>query len=139
MGSTDLTALGIPPVAFPATALVPMPDLVAGELSVSPASPTSMQTVTVTVPVTNSGTATPGTSFSVQLLVDGVEVATQTVAPIAPATSADVTFSAGPFAAGERAFSIVVDANGVIAESDESNNTAEQSVDILAQTTLELG
>ena len=133
------TALGIPTVAFTATAMVPMPDLVAGELSVSPASPTSMQTVTVTVPVTNSGTATPGTSFSVQLLVDGVEVATQTVAPIAPATSADVTFSAGPFAAGERAFSIVVDANGAIAESDESNNTAEQSVDILAQTTLELG
>ena len=133
------TALGIPAVTFTATAVVPMPDLVVGEMSVSPASPTSLQTVTVTVPVTNSGTATPGASFSVQLLVDGVEAATQTVAPIAPAATSNVVLAAGPFAAGTHAFSVVVDVGGVIAELDESNNTAQQSVDVLAQAALEVG
>ena len=130
---------GLPAVEFTATTTVPIPDLVVGAISVSPVNPTSLQTVTVTAPVTNDGTGTPGASFSVQFLVDGVEAGTQTVAPIAPGASTNVMFSAGPFAAGARALSIVVDANGVITESDESNNTAEQSVDVAAQATLEVG
>ena len=134
-----VTAGGFPAVVFTATAVVPTPDLVVGALSVSPVNPTTLETVTVTVSVTNSGTATTGVSFSVQLLVDGVEAATQTVGPIAPSVTENVAFTAGPFAMGVRALSVVVDANGAVTESDENNNTSVQSVAVSAQTALVAG
>ena len=145
MGSTagaatlTATATGLAPLVFAATAVVPSPDLVAGAISASPGSPTSLQTFTATVPVTNIGTSTPASSFSVQLLVDGVESSTQTVAAIAPTDTTNVVFTVGPLAAGTRLLSVVVDSDGVVTEGDESNNTAQQVVTILAQALLEVG
>ena len=133
------TATGLTPVVFTATAVVPAPDLVAGAISASPGSPTSQQTFTVTVPVTNSGTSAAGSAFSVQLLVDGVVASTQTVAAMAPDATTNVAFAVGPLAAGTRLISTVVDSDGVVTESDESNNTAQQAIIILAQATLEAG
>jgi hypothetical protein len=145
MGSTageatlTATATGLAPLVFKATAVVPSPDLVAGTILASPGSPTSLQTFTVTVPVINIGTSTSATSFSVQLLVDGVESSTQTVAAIAPTDTTNVLFTVGPLAAGTRLLSVVVDSDGVVTEGDESNNTAQQVVTILAQALLEVG
>jgi hypothetical protein len=141
LGSATLaaTATGLTPVVFSATAVAPSPDLVAGAMSVNPASLTTLETFTVTVPVTNGGTSTPGRSFSVQLLVDGVEAATQTVAPIAPAGTSNVAFASEPLAAGLHTLRTVVDVDGVVTESDEGNNTAQLSVNVVAQTQLEVG
>jgi hypothetical protein len=133
------TATGFAPVAFTATAVPATPDLVAGALSVSPAVPTSLQTFTVTVPVTNEGTVTTGTTFPVQLLVDGAEVESKTIGPLLPSASTDVAFTVGPLAAGERALSAVVDPTASVAESDEGNNTSGQSVTVAAQATLVVG
>ena len=127
------TATGFPPVAFTATAVPATPDLVAGALSVSPAVPTSLQTFTVTVPVTNEGTVTTGTTFPVQLLVDGAEVESKTIGPLLPSASTDVAFTVGPLAAGERALSAVVDPTAVVAESDEGNNASGQSITVAAE------
>ena len=141
VGPAALTATvtGFPPVAFTATGVLPTPDLVAGAISVSPANPTSLETVTVTVPVTNNGTLTTGVSFPVQLLVDGTEEATQTIGPIAPSQTENAEFTVGPFVAGTHPLTVVVDPNGVIAESDETNNTSVQSVDVAAETPLMAG
>ncbi len=133
------TATGFPPVAFTATAVPATPDLVAGALSVSPAVPTSLQTFTVTVPVTNEGTVTTGTTFPVQLLVDGAEVESKTIGPLLPSASTDVAFTVGPLAAGERALSAVVDPTATVAESDEGKNASGQSITVAAQATLVVG
>ena len=133
------TATGFPSVVFTATAVIPQADLTPATIVVSPVSPTSLQTFTVTVPVTNNGTAAPGGSFSVQLLADGVEAATASVAPMAPGATSIVVLTAGPLASGTRLLSVVVDPNGTVTESDETNNTTQQSVTILAQTLLAVG
>ena len=133
------TATGFPSVVFTATAVIPQADLTPATIVVSPVSPTSLQTFTVTVPVTNNGTAAPGGSYSVQLLADGVEAATASVAPMAPGATSIVVLTAGPLASGTRLLSVVVDPNGTVTESDETNNTTQQSVTILAQTLLAVG
>lgn len=141
VGPAALTAaaIGFPLVTFTATAVPPTPDLWVGAISVSPANPTTLETVTLTVPVTNNGTLTTGISFPVHLLVDGTEVGTQTIGPLAPSLTEDVAFTTGPFAAGTRSLSVVADPNDVVAESDETNNTSVQSVTVAAETTLMVG
>ncbi|MFV2007144.1 MAG: CARDB domain-containing protein, partial [Longimicrobiales bacterium] len=152
VGSGTLTAVvtGFPPVGFTANALAATPDLVAGTLSFSPPNPTTLETVTVTVPITNDGSAATGVAFSVQLLVDGVDAAspplgtltsssTQTIGPLAPSETANAEFTVGPFASGTRSLSVVVDPTNVVAESDETNNTAVQSLAVVTQTALLAG
>ncbi len=152
VGPATLTAVvtGFPVVEFTATALLATPDLVAGALSFSPPNPTSLETVTVTVPITNNGTASTGVAFPVQLLVDGVDAAsaalgpltssaTQTVGPLAPSETVEAEFTVGPLAVGTRSLSVVVDPNDAIAESDETNNTSVQSLAVVSQTALTEG
>ena len=141
VGPAALTAAatGFPPIGFTATAVLPTPDLAVGVISVSPASPTTLEAVTVTVPITNDGTLTTGVSFQVQLLVDGTEQATQTIGPLPPSVTENVAFAMSPFAAGTRALSVVADPDDAVAESDEDNNTSEQSITVEAETVLEVG
>ncbi len=141
VGPAALTAevTGFSPVTFTATAVPPAPDLVVGEISISPANPTVLETVTITVPVTNDGTLTTGTSFEVRLLVDGTEAATQTIGPIAPSLTEDVVFTTGPLAAGTPELSVVADPNDTVLELDENNNTSVQSVTVEAETALIVG
>ncbi len=149
VGPGTLTAVvtGFPVVEFTANALLATPDLVAGTLSFSPPNPTTQEMVTVTVPITNNGTGSTGVAFPVQLLVDGVDAAsprlgaltsssTQTIGPLAPSETMNAEFTVGPLGSGTRSLSIVVDPANVIAESDETNNTAVRPLAVVTQAAL---
>jgi hypothetical protein len=135
----DASTPGFPTLAFTANSVAAQPDLVVSAITVNPAAPTTLETVSVTASVTNDGTAPTVGSFAVRLMVDGAEVGSQTTGPTPVGATADVAFTAGPFDAGVRALSVEVDPDGVISESDEGNNTSVQSVAVATQTTLEVG
>ncbi len=135
----DASTSGFPTLSFTANAVAAQPDLVVGALTIDPAAPTTLETVSVSAPVTNNGTAPTGAAFAVRLLVDGAEVGSQTIGPASVGVTTDVEFNAGPFDAGVRSLSVEVDPTGTITESDEGNNTAVQSVAVATQTTLEVG
>lgn len=79
--------------------------------------------------VLNTGTAT-GVQFLTRLYIDGVLMATWNSPPPLPSYSyAYVTdYSIGQLAAGSHSLQIVTDATGVIAESNESNNTYTRTI-----------
>jgi hypothetical protein len=135
----DASTPGFPTLSFTANSVAAQPDLVVGAITVDPAAPTTLETVSVTAQVTNNGTAPTGASFAVRLMVDGAEAGSQTMGPTAVGATTDVEFTAGPFDAGVRALSVEVDPDGAIPESDESNNTSVLSVAVATQTTLEEG
>jgi hypothetical protein len=135
----DASTPGFPAISFTANSVAAQPDLTAGAITVNPAAPTTLETVSVTAQVTNIGTAPTGTSFAVRLMVDGVEAGSQTIGPAAVGVPTDVEFTAGPFDAGVRALSVEVDPDDTIPESDEGNNASLQSVAVAAQTSLEVG
>ena len=73
--------------------------------------------------VINNGGASTAASFSTKLYVDGVERHAFTVSPLNPFVYFLLEdFPAGSLSAGQHAIKIVADANGEIAESDETDN-----------------
>ena len=143
VGANSLTASadGFTDLAFAATAElhVPRADLAPSNLSISPTNATNQQALTVTVTITNSGDLTTGTTFDVQLLIDGTESATQTVGPLAAGASTEATFNVAPLSSGVHTLSIVADPANGITESDESNNAAEQNAPVAGATLLTAG
>jgi subtilase family serine protease len=104
----------------------PAVDLVAASLMVSPAAPTTGQTLTVTATVSNPGSAA-STNVAWQMKVDGTVVGSGTILSLAPNGSAPVSAAnMGPYAAGSHTAELVVDPQNAIAESDEGNNTTSQ-------------
>ena len=101
-------------------------DLKAGTVTVTPASPTTAQTVGLSATVTNTGSTTE-TYVDWQLKVDGVVVNSGQIASLAPGASVVVTASAlGPYAAGAHTAQLVVDHDNTCLEINESNNTSSQ-------------
>ncbi len=81
--------------------------------------------------VLNSGTAT-AVQFFTSLYVDGVQVATWYSSPPLPNNSYSYVtdYSIGQLAAGSHTLQIITDETGVIAESNESNNTYSRTITI---------
>lgn len=133
----------------------PTPDLVPGGSSSPSASncgealafplivtrtdPSSLEAVIVTTTVRNEGDGDTGSGFRVQLLDDGVEIATADFAPLAAGGEAVVEFAAGPFTAGQHALSVVLDADDALLELDETNNEASKSQFVTLQTAVSAG
>ena len=117
----------------------PLPDLVPGNIAVSPARPVPTETVNITAEVYNQGeVATPAT-VPVRISVDGTTVETVSVDQLEPNSSATVEFAAaGPFEAGGHTIDVTVDPDGGIDEMSEDNNTTSSSLRVVPQPSLEL-
>jgi hypothetical protein len=89
-------------------------------------------TLYVDFAVINNGNAGIAASFKNILYVDNVPVATITTnPPLAPSSYAALQdFSIGALSAGQHAIKIVADANGDIAESDETDNEYIKVIDV---------
>jgi len=135
----EASTAGFAPLAFTASSLAAQPDLVAGGITVSPSAPTTLDTVTVTVALSNQGSASTGSAFEVRLLVDGAEAASQMAGPLAVGASLAVQFALDPLEAGSRTLTAQVDAQGSVVEGEEGNNTSQRFLTVALQTKLEVG
>lgn len=119
----------------------PIADLVlTGAMTVNRADPTSLETVTVGATVQNDGDLSSQTTFTVRLLSDGVEIASESAGPLAPAANELVVFSdVGPLTSGSKTLTVEVDSDSEITELIESNNELERNVLVKSQTDLSLG
>jgi hypothetical protein len=138
-GGLSATNAEFPVLAFAAASSVAIADLTLGPVSLTPASPTSLEGITVAASVSNSGSSNTGAQFPVQLLIDDAVVSTQTIGPLAGGGTAVLSFSAGPLSPGGHSFSVVADPDNVIVESDDTNNTAGGAVSVALASTLTAG
>lgn len=104
-----------------------LPDLIVYSLTHSPASPTTMNTITVTAVVKNVGAAQAGAST---LSLKGGWESTPTthaIPALAVGATATVTRTVGPLAAASYVVTAQADVNGAVAESNETNNVKTDS------------
>ncbi len=102
-------------------------DLVAGTVTVTPASPLTTVPFTLSGDVRNAGSGT-ATNVPWQFLVDNVVVRSGTIASINAGETVVVNAAnVGPYATGEHTARLVVDPANVIVESSESNNTSSRT------------
>lgn len=113
-------------VRVPATAPAsPEPDLVMSDLRATPASPAPGDAVVFVATVKNEGAAAAG-DFTVSFrLDDGVDLGRPSVPGLAPGAQANVTSTMWTAASGSYAVRARADADGGVAESNESNNERE--------------
>jgi hypothetical protein len=106
-----------------------LPDLVP-TMTHSPASPGLYEQVTVTVVVHNFGNAAAGASTMTVSRNDGTP-SPRSVPALNPGETYSVALTPDVFPVpGTRTYTVVVDSAGVIAESNESNNTATHSITV---------
>ena len=122
-----------------ASTVVTCPDLTVSSVTVTPTSPTLSQMVEVAIVVSNDGDGPTVSDFTTQLLVDGVEAGSTTVGAISAGVIADVSFTTGPLAEGDHTFTVVVDPDDQLEESDEANNTTETQVTAVDATPIVAG
>jgi subtilase family serine protease len=106
------------------------PDLVVLSINTSPSAPAVDDSVTITVTVKNQGTSDAAVS-QVVCYIDSIILDTESIGSLAPATMATASFTwqAEP---GSHVIKAVADPGGLIAESDETNNTMTYSLTTLA-------
>ncbi len=103
------------------------PDLIVYSLTHSPASPTTLNTITVTAVVKNVGAAQAGAST---LSLKGGWESTPTthaIPALAVGATSTVTRTVGPLAAASYVVTAQADVNGAVAESNETNNVKTDS------------
>jgi subtilase family serine protease len=96
-------------------------DLIVQSISLSPADPAIDDMVTITVTVKNQGTALAGQNYLI-CYADSTILSTVSINPLNAGlmTTASFNWKAEP---GEHTIKAVVDSTGIIAESNETNNT----------------
>ena len=112
-----------------------LPDLTVTSVTPSKASYRAGETVTISTTIKNQGEADTG-SFVVRLAPSGGSVQTRTVSglKVGESTTLTWTFTAPVLSETEVwIITVTADSTGVIAESDESNNSASGSVTILGE------
>jgi hypothetical protein len=113
-------------------------DLIIRDISWTPSSPKTGDTVTFTVTYKNQGTLSTGRNFDVCLYVDGSSVTYKTVNDLSTGASATTTFTwsvSRDVSGGDHSVSAYADkytksSSGEITESDESNNEKELNLTI---------
>ena len=112
-----------------------LPDLTVTSVTPAKASYRAGETVTISTTIKNQGEADTG-SFVVRLAPSGGSVQTRTVSglKVGESTTLTWTFTAPVLSETEVwIITVTADSTGVIAESDESNNSASGSVTILGE------
>ena len=122
-----------------AETVVTFPDLTVSSVNVTPASPTLSQTVEVDAVVSNAGDGPTVVGFDTRLMVDGIDVASTNVGALSGGGTANVSFTAGPLAEGDHTFTVVVDPDDVVDESNEANNSTQTQVTAVDATPLVAG
>jgi WD40 repeat protein/subtilase family serine protease len=108
------------------------PDLAATELQVSPSSPNGGSWVTLAVKVKNVGAGEQGGGFGVRFLVDGALLGA-TYYPYNLRQNEEVVVNSTVrwrAQVGQHAMSAVIDPTDEVAETNEQNNTAQQTINI---------
>ena len=98
------------------------PDLIIESITWSPENPSMGDTVTFTVTVRNQGSDPAGNS-SVAYYLDDAYLTSKSVGPLGAGTAQTGTFT-WEATAGQHTVRAVADADGAVAESDETNNQA---------------
>ncbi|MEK8022353.1 MAG: CARDB domain-containing protein [Candidatus Hydrogenedentota bacterium] len=106
---------------------IPRPDLQLPSFSVSP-NPIVARLSSIACDVHNSGDAV-AENVDVTIMMDGARFATKTIGPIPPESSLSVTFSWTPHKRGNVKIQAQADMENKIMESDESNNSAEKTME----------
>lgn len=122
----------VPPTAVPPTATPTRPDLYISELSLDPASPQMGQAVTVRVGVYNQGSVAAG-EFDVEWWSASATRSCVWHVPSAAAGGGRIltcTYTYGGWS--NYTVRAVADSGGVVAESDEGNNTRSMAVQVTA-------
>ena len=125
-------------VAFSATALG-VSDLVVGAITTSPVFPIPADAVTATAVITNGGDGPTVIGFPVRVLLDDVEQARVTVSQLAPGAAFTVNLPLGALADGTYVLSVEADPDGIVPESDETNNSSAGAVTSATGTALQAG
>jgi hypothetical protein len=141
VGTNTLTvsAEGVAPVQFTATAELPRADLSLGEVSTSPNLPTSLQAFEVSAPITNVGHLSTGSGFQAQVMIDGVASGTVDMPALDIGATQVARFTVGPLSAGSHVLEVMADAAAAVDERNETNNSAETSRDIPVTALLTAG
>ncbi|MFJ4466836.1 CARDB domain-containing protein [Streptomyces sp. NPDC089424] len=100
----------------------PQPDLVVGDLTWTPASPSEADDVTVRATVRNTGTA-PAPATTVNVSVEGAVAGSAPVAALAAGASTTVGVPVGRRPMGAYTVSAAVDPTDTVTELDNSNNS----------------
>jgi hypothetical protein len=108
----------------------PGPDLQILSLTATPPNPAAGTRVTFAVAVRNRGTTTTGATTVTRVAIGGTTLDTPTP-PIAAGATADVAVTGGWTATSGGATAVATaDATGVVAETDEGNNTLSQPITV---------
>lgn len=99
-----------------------LPDLSVwpADMNVSPAAPRAQDVIKVRLTVHNTG-ASPTSSFTVRLFVDGVAKSSQSISPLAPGANGTV-FLRWTATQGNHTFRVMADSYNLVNERDETNN-----------------
>lgn len=106
------------------------PDLIVQDITLSPEDPALDDSVIITVAIKNQGTDVASASHVV-CYVDSTILATEPVTPLDAGTMTTKTF-AWRAQAGSHTIKAIADSSGLIAESDETNNTKTFNLTTLA-------
>ena len=103
----------------------PIPDLaIEGGLRPSREDPSTLETMEISLGVANLGNAATPAVFPLTFMVDGAVVETFEIAQLQPEQRATLTYTVGPFEAGAREITMILDAAEEIEEWTEDNNSA---------------
>lgn len=132
LGKTLLVLLsalgGVSAVLLIITSMSPKPDLHIGDVSWFPQNPWPGQRTTVSLQVENRGASDAG-SFLAELRANST-VMSAFVPGIAKGSSQEVHMTWQPKQVGNTTVWVVLDTNGVIAETDEENNKSAVTIEV---------
>ena len=122
-----------------ATSDTPLPDLSVEAFTLSRNDPTDLEMLEITATLANRGDAASPDTFQVRLNLDGVAQETVEVPRLEAEGRTTLDFTAGPFQAGTRRLSVVIDPEGGIDELEKENNTRTESLTVAHQEIVTVG
>ena len=122
-----------------ATSDTPLADLSVETLTLSRNDPTDLETLDITATLANKGDAASPDTFVVHVTLDGIVQDSARVAKLEPDGRTTLEFTAGPFEAGRRRLSVVIDPDGGIDEWEKENNTSTENLTVAHQEIVRVG
>jgi subtilase family serine protease len=110
---------------------VKAPDLIINSLTHAPANPTNIDTITITAVVKNTGDTTASLS-TLEIEIEGeITPPTYPIPALAPDETYEVQRESVLATPDSYQVTAYADVNGDVAESDETNNTATDTIDVI--------
>ena len=122
-----------------ATSDTPLADLSVETLTLSRNDPTDLETLDITATIANKGDAASPDTFVVHVTLDGIVQDSARVARLEPDGKTTLELTTGPFEAGRRRLSVVIDPQGGIDEWERENNTSTENLTVAHQEIVRVG